>query len=119
MPQVYDAGSVSALLCSDLEPSTLSLSLAALHIGHIGCTHGGRPPSGAKRKAAAACSTGHWGLSSDSALAVRLIAISRVVRSKDESILTTAAAAPTGVAFLSALRAARPRTPGSDSSAKC
>ena len=84
-------------------PPTLALSLAALHID---CTHGGKVSSGAKRKAAAACSTGHWGLSSDSALAVRLIAISRVVRSKDESILTTAAAAPAGVAFLSALRAA-------------
>ena len=49
---------------------------------------------------------GHYGLGSDSSCAVRLVAVSRLVRSRDESILEAAARTPTGLALLDALRAA-------------
>ena len=49
---------------------------------------------------------GHHGLSNDSAATLALIAVSRLVRARDESILQQAAASPVGLSLLGALRAA-------------
>ena len=75
---------------------SLELSFAALRLG---------PEVGAPSKRKAPCG-GHFGVSSDSSLPIRLIAVSRLVRSRDEPILTAAAASPVGTDFLAALRAA-------------
>ena len=58
-----------------------------------------------KRKAAA--STGHFGERADSAqMAVRLIALSRVLLTKDAAVLSTVAASAHGAALLNQLLAA-------------
>ena len=54
-----------------------------------------------KRKAT--CSS-HYGLANDSSLAVRLVALSRLMRARDDEILSPAAQTPVGVAVLAALR---------------
>lgn len=62
--------------------------------------------SGGKRKASGASSASHWGLSSDSSARIALVALSRVMRAREDSVLAAAAASPAGAALLSALRAA-------------
>ena len=49
---------------------------------------------------------GHHGLANDAAAPLSLVALSRIVVVRDESILQTAAQTPIGVMFLGALRAA-------------
>ena len=56
---------------------------------------------GMKRKAAA---SGHWGLSIDSSLAVAMVVLSRLYRTRDEPTLTIGARSPFGLAVLAALR---------------
>ena len=88
----------------------LNLSLAALCLGDVGV--GGRtdtptgPPTATPAKRKAAAPTQHSGLASDSSVAVRLVAISRLVQTRDEPILAPIATGPVGIAFLDALRAA-------------
>jgi hypothetical protein len=48
----------------------------------------------------------HWGLPTDSASRLVLIALSRLLRTQDEMMLTQAAGSPVGSAFLASLRAA-------------
>ena len=63
-----------------------------------------------KRKATSSSSCGgHYGVSSDSALALRLVALSRLMRTRDDPILEQAAATPMGVATLAVLRSATQR----------
>jgi hypothetical protein len=75
----------------------LALSFASLRIGGSDLAI----DTPAKRKAA--CS-GHYGLANDSSLAVRLVALSRLLRARDDEILSPAAQTPVGVAVLAALR---------------
>ena len=75
----------------------LALSLANLRIGDSDTLIDGP----AKRKAT--CSS-HYGLANDSSLAVRLVALSRLMRARDDELLSPAAQAPVGVAILTALR---------------
>ena len=93
----------------------LNLSLAGLCLDDVGVrtdtsagTSTGSPTATptatpAKRKAAAPA---HSGLASDSSVAVRLVALSRLVQARDEPILVPAAAGPVGTALLAALREA-------------
>ena len=64
-----------------------------------------------KRKATSSSSScaGHYGLSSDSALALRFVALSRLMRTRDDPILEQAATTPMGVATLAVLRSAMQR----------
>ena len=84
-----------------MSPHTCLLlpSLAALRIDADAASS-----SGGKRKAAGASSSSHWGLSSDSSTRLGLIALSRLVRARDDLVLAAAAASPIGAALLSALR---------------
>ena len=77
----------------------LALSFASLHLGEVVVTI----DAPAKRKAS---SCGHYGLANDSSLAVRLVALSRLMQARDDEILSPAAQSPTGVVLLDALRAA-------------
>ena len=94
-------------------PGLLALRLAALAVGDLTDEDGDEPvggdagdgPSARKRKAAAP-PRAHWGLPSDSAARLSLIALSRQLRSQDEMALTQVAGSPLGEAFLAALRAA-------------
>ena len=61
---------------------------------------------GAAKRKAPALSASHFGLSSDSSAAVRLVALSRLLQVRDESILTSAAATPIGTALLNAIHSA-------------
>ena len=54
-----------------------------------------------KRKA----HSGHHGVANDSSVAVRLVALSRLMRVRDEEMLEAAARSPVGMAVLDALRA--------------
>ena len=81
----------------------LALSLANLRLGDlIDCIDA---PTAAATKRKAPC-TGHYGLANDSSLAVRLVALSRLMRARDDDILHPAAQSPVGIAVLDALRAA-------------
>ena len=75
----------------------LALSFASLHLGEVVVTI----DAPAKRKAS---SCGHYGLANDSSLAVRLVALSRLMQARDDEILSPAAQSPTGVVLLDALR---------------
>ena len=94
-------------------PGLLALRLAALTVGDLTDEDGDEPiggdagegPSARKRKAAAT-PRAHWGLPTDSAARLSLIALSRLLRSTDEMMLTQVAGSPIGEALLAALRAA-------------
>jgi hypothetical protein len=98
-----------------LLPGLLALRLAALTVGDLteeGGDIGGDAgnPGGsegaAPRKRKAAVPRAHWGLPTDSASRLVLIALSRLLRTPDEMMLTQAAGSPVGGAFLASLRAA-------------
>ena len=98
-----------------LLPGLLALRLAALSVGDLteeGGDIGGDAanPSGsegaAPRKRKAAVPRAHWGLPTDSASRLVLIALSRLLRTPDEMMLTQVAGSPVGGAFLASLRAA-------------
>ena len=72
----------------------LTLSFAALGIG---CP-------AAKRPRKAPCAAGHYGLANDSSLAVRMIVLSRLMRTRDETMLEEAARSPVGEVVLTQLR---------------
>jgi hypothetical protein len=59
------------------------------------------PTDAAKRKA-----VGHYGASIDSSLAVALVALSRLLKTREPDVLEPASRSPIGVALLAALRAA-------------
>lgn len=65
----------------------------------------GAPASKRKATSSSSCG-GHYGASSDSALRLVLVALSRLMRTRDDSILEQAAATPMGVATLAVLRSA-------------
>ena len=81
----------------------LALSLANLRLGDL--IDSIDAPTAAATKRKASC-TGHHGLANDSSLAVRLVALSRLMRARDDDILHPAAQSPVGIAVLDALRAA-------------
>ena len=81
----------------------LALSLANLRLGDL--IDSIDAPTAAATKRKASC-TGHHGLANDSSLAVRLVALSRLMRARDDDILHPAAQSPLGIAVLDALRAA-------------
>ena len=81
----------------------LALSLANLRLGDL--IDSIDAPTAAATKRKAPC-TGHHGLANDSSLAVRLVALSRLMRARDDDILHPAAQSPVGIAVLDALRAA-------------
>ena len=98
-----------------LLPGLLALRLAALTVGDLteeGGDVGGDAgnPGGsegaAPRKRKAAVPRAHWGLPTDSASRLVLIALSRLLRTPDEMMLTQVAGSPVGGAFLASLRAA-------------
>ena len=98
-----------------LLPGLLALRLAALAVGDLteeGGDVGGDAgnPGGsegaAPRKRKAAVPRAHWGLPTDSASRLVLIALSRLLRTPDEMMLTQVAGSPVGGAFLASLRAA-------------
>ena len=98
-----------------LLPGLLALRLAALTVGDLteeGGDIGGDAgnPGGsegaAPRKRKAAVPRAHWGLPTDSASRLVLIALSRLLRTPDEMMLTQVAGSPVGGAFLASLRAA-------------
>ena len=62
-------------------------------------------PSLAGLHAALPTGAAHYGVSSDASTALHLIALSRLVRAKDEGTLQRAASSPIGVAVVAALRA--------------
>ena len=62
-------------------------------------------PSLAGLHAALPTGAAHYGVSSDASTALHLIALSRLVRAKDEGTLRRAASSPIGVAVVAALRA--------------
>ena len=72
----------------------LTLSFAA---HGIGC------PAGKKQRKAP-CAGGHYGLANDSSLAVRMILLSRLMRTRDETMLEEAARSPVGEVVLTQLR---------------
>ncbi len=78
-----------------LTPSLVVLRLAALHLG----ADVGAP---AKRKAGGG-HQGHYGLASDSAAPVWRVAVSRLLRVRDEALLSSAATSSIGSAVLAAL----------------
>ena len=75
-------------------------SLAALRID----ADASSSRANSKRKAAGVSSSSHWGLSSDSSTRLGLIALSRIMRARDDSVLAAAAISPAGSFLLSALR---------------
>ena len=85
----------------------LNLSLAALCLDDVGVGTDtpAAPPTATPAKRKAAVPT-HSGLASDSSVAVRLVALSRLVRARDEPILVPVAASHVGIAVLAALREA-------------
>ena len=77
----------------------LAKSLATLSIG-VG--------AGDKRKAgggAAPSRVGHYGLSNDSSVALAFVVLSRLVQSRDDAILQSAASTPVGASILAMLKA--------------
>ena len=72
----------------------LTLSFAALGIG---C------PAGKKQRKTP-CAGGHYGLANDSSLSVRMVLLSRLMRTRDEIMLEEAARSPVGEAVLAQLR---------------
>jgi hypothetical protein len=72
---------------------SLALRLAALEVG-------------APKRKASSISSGHFGLANDSSVALALVALSRLVRSRDEPTLVGVARSALGQAVLAALRAA-------------
>ena len=98
-----------------LLPGLLALRLAALTVGDLTEEGGGiggdagnpsRSEGAAPRKRKAAAPRAHWGLPTDSASRLVLIALSRLLRTQDEMMLTQVAGSPVGSAFLASLRAA-------------
>ena len=98
-----------------LLPGLLALRLAALTVGDLteeggdiggDAANPGGSEGGAPRKRKAAVPRAHWGLPTDSASRLVLIALSRLLRTPDEMMLTQAAGSPVGGAFLASLRAA-------------
>ena len=78
---------------------SLAKSLATLSIG-VG--------AGDKRKAgggAAPSRVGHYGLSNDSSVALAFVVLSRLVQSRDDAILQSAASTPVGASILAMLKA--------------
>jgi hypothetical protein len=61
---------------------------------------------GAPKRKASSISSGHFGLANDSSVALALVALSRLVRSRDEPTLAGVARSALGQAVLAALRAA-------------
>jgi hypothetical protein len=61
---------------------------------------------GAPKRKASSISSGHFGLANDSSVALALVALSRLVRSRDEPTLVGVARSALGQAVLAALRAA-------------
>ena len=79
-----------------LTPSLVVLRLAALHLGaDVGAPAAKRKASGGHQ--------GHYGLSSDSAAPVWRVALSRLLRVRDEALVSSAATSPVGSAVLAAL----------------
>ena len=98
-----------------LLPGLLALRLAALTVGDLteeggdiggDAANPGGSEGAAPRKRKAAVPRAHWGLPTDSASRLVLIALSRLLRTPDEMMLTQAAGSPVGGAFLASLRAA-------------
>ena len=98
-----------------LLPGLLALRLAALTVGDLteeggdiggDAANPGGSEGGAPRKRKAAVPRAHWGLPTDSASRLVLIALSRLLRTPDEMMLTQVAGSPVGGAFLASLRAA-------------
>ena len=98
-----------------LLPGLLALRLAALAVGDLteeggdiggDAANPGGSEGAAPRKRKAAVPRAHWGLPTDSASRLVLIALSRLLRTPDEMMLTQAAGSPVGGAFLASLRAA-------------
>ena len=98
-----------------LLPGLLALRLAALTVGDLteeggdiggDAANPGGSEGAAPRKRKAAVPRAHWGLPTDSALRLVLIALSRLLRTPDEMMLTQVAGSPVGGAFLASLRAA-------------
>ena len=98
-----------------LLPGLLALRLAALTVGDLTEEGGGiggdagnpsRSEGAAPRKRKAAAPRAHWGLPTDSASRLVLIALSRLLRTQDQMMLTQVAGSPVGSAFLASLRAA-------------
>ena len=98
-----------------LLPGLLALRLAALTVGDLteeggdiggDAANPGGSEGAAPRKRKAAVPRAHWGLPTDSASRLVLIALSRLLRTQDEMMLTQAAGSPVGSAFLASLRAA-------------
>ena len=96
-------------------PGLLALRLAALTVGDLTEEGGGiggdagnpsRSEGAAPRKRKAAAPRAHWGLPTDSASRLALIALSRLLRTQDQMMLTQVAGSPVGSAFLASLRAA-------------
>ena len=90
-------------------PGLLALRLAALTVGDLTEEGGGiggdagnpsRSEGAAPRKRKAAVPRAHWGLPTDSASRLALIALSRLLRTPDEMMLTQVAGSPVGGAFL-------------------
>ncbi|MDC0525740.1 hypothetical protein OAO87_01980 [bacterium] len=73
----------------------LALSLANLRLGDLIDSIDAPTASATKRKAPC---TGHHGLANDSSLAVRLVALSRLMRARNDEILHPAAQSPVGIA---------------------
>ena len=98
-----------------LLPGLLALRLAALTVGDLteeggdiggDAANPGGSEGAAPRKRKAAVPRAHWGLPTDSASRLVLIALSRLLRTPDEMMLTQVAGSPVGGAFLASLRAA-------------
>jgi len=90
---------------------SMTLSFASISLGpeEVGAPSGAGSSSsssgsGSKRKAPSR--SGHYGLSIDSTDTVHLVALSRLMRAKDGSILEAAARSPAAAALLQCLRAA-------------
>jgi hypothetical protein len=79
-----------------LTPSLVALRLSALYLGaDVGAPAAKRKVGGGHQ--------GHYGLASDSSASVWLVAMSRLLRVRDEGIVNNAAASPVGSAVLAAL----------------
>ena len=85
--------SLRQCISDDASLAPLALSFSKLRLGV--------DAPAAKRKGPC----GHYGASNDSSFAVRLVALSRLMRVRDEPILDAAAQSPIGVAVLAELRA--------------
>jgi len=75
-------------------PEQLTAALRSLSVADVGAP---------KRKAGGGGHQGHHGLASDSSQAVWLVALSRLLRLRDETLLGAAAASPVGAAVVNAL----------------